>query len=394
MKRLALSLLLLAACDQDQPAPLTTPDLAPPPPPNQGTAIVATSDFVSGALASVELGSRAVRKDLDVVDAQPVVRIYDGKVYVLDQTHGVLRVYDPAAGYKNPQEYPTGNADLPAAQANPHDVYVDRQRAYVTLYGAYMSNAVDGGHALGVIDLGKPKSGIQSFLPLSVVPADTDKNPDADRLFACGGQLFVVLQNLDRNHGYKPVGQGRLGYFDLSRAAPGDVQYISLLGQDPVAVALPGGECAQALVGHADYQIDDQPMGKGGIERVDLRAHVSMGLLLADTDLGGHVSALDAASATLAFADILSKDGMGHYQHQVFAVDLKGRKKGAQVLGPLNFVPALRVYGQQLVVLSGGTPMMGQLKAGLYLGASDGSALVPQPIEVGLPPVSMDILPR
>jgi hypothetical protein len=387
---LVIPLLLLTACPSD-PGDLPRPDFSVPADggaadltARRPLAVLGLSDFTSGALASLDLGSRAVEKKLDTIDPQAVVRAYD-------QSHGVLRVYDPARQWKDPVEISTGNNQLPAAQSNPHDVYVDAaaQRAYVTLYGSFGSSAVTGERALGMIDLRNPGLGISAFVPLQVAAADMDGNPDADRLLACGGRLYVTLQDLDRNNMYKPSGPARLAALDP--AQPATVEYVPLAGQNPSAFVAPGGGCAEALVGHGDDQLSGMPAGKGGIERVDLPGRRSLGLLLSDVQLGGNVSALDSLDGRRAFVDLVSKRGMG-FQHEVFIVDLVAKQKGARVLGPLNYVPALRAFGEELLVLSAGFPAAGQLRVGLYVGRGDGSLLPEQPLELGLPPISFDLL--
>ncbi len=394
MKRIAL-FVLLAACDHvpDPGGPdlLSRADAAPPDARRPPLAVVASSDFTSGALSTLDLVGRTVNKGLDTIDAQPVVRVLGGKVYVLDQTHGVVRTYDPDKGWKNPTEFSVGNNDVPAGQANPHDIYVDAatQRAYLTLYGSFGSSKVDGAHALAVVDLKTPAAGIQSFIPLDASVWDSDKNPDADRLFACGGTLYVTLQDLDRNAGYKPAGPARLAAISLAK--PDSARYIQLAGQNPIAVAV-AADCSSVLIGQGDFQFDDLPNGKGGIEQVDLVSQKSLGLLFTDTSLGGHVSALSATDASHAFVDVQSKSGMD-YQNNEYALDVTGQKKGALVLGPMAFVAGIRVYEGLLLVLSAGTPKAGQLMTGVYLGPADGQPLATQPLDVGLPPVSMDVLP-
>ena len=145
--RAALALLPCAvACTDPVVAP--GPDLAPTPTSDlmaRPLLAVAGSDFTSGALSTVDPGSRTVRKNLDAIDAQPVARAFGSKLYVLDQTHGALRIYDAAKDFKNPLDVPVSQAGMvDGAQANPHDIYIDapRQLAYVSLYGSLGSTQV------------------------------------------------------------------------------------------------------------------------------------------------------------------------------------------------------------------------------------------------------------
>lgn len=384
----ALLPLCLAACGSD--APMDTADMGA----TLGlpAAVIASSDYTTGALGAVSLKTRAVRTNIDVIDAQPVVRIYGGKVYVLDQTHGAVRVYDPTRDFKDPTEFTLDHPLVPAAQANPHDIYVDTasQRAFVTFYGSFGSTAVTGERALAVVDLKATPPKVARFIPLTVAAGDPDNNPEADRLVGCGGTLYVTLQALDSSTTYAPAAAGRLASINLAGAET--ASYISLSGQNPVSLSIVGG-CATAIVGHADNQYGAAPSGKGGVELVDLRGATSQGLVLKDSDLGGNVSALDAASLNQAYVDVLTKAGM-EFRHDVYVVDLVARKASAKVLGTLALVPQIRVVGSQVLILAAGKPVATMKAAGLYLGAADGSALSAAPLSLGVPPVSLDILPE
>lgn len=355
--------------------------------------VVAGSDFMSGGLSTVELPSLNLRKSFDAVGPQAVVRGFGTKVYVLNQDSGTVRTYDTARDFAGPLDSPVTKAsEVPGAQANPHDFYVDapRNTAYVTLYGSYGSTVVTGARALGVIDLMNAAAGVQRFIPLAVDPADPDGNPDASDLEACGDTLYVLLQSLNRNKMYEPAAPGRLAVIDLKN--PTAATYIPLTGENPIRLRmLPG--CSEALVASAGNQLVGMLTGKSGIERVDLTAKKSLGLALKDTDLGGNVSAFDAASLELAFVDVSSRSGM-NYNNDVYAVNLKTGQKGQKLLGPMNYVPAVRVAEGQLAVLSASAPKAGQLKVGMYLGPANGTPLPVEPLDTGLPPISIDVAYR
>ncbi|MCS6912110.1 MAG: hypothetical protein RMK29_17545 [Myxococcales bacterium] len=391
----SLSLLLVAACVDGPPEPTPGPGM----PPAGGTdggpvgplLAVATSDFTSGALAVVDLDRRILDQRVDVIDPQAVVRVHGGRVYVLDQTHGVLRIYNPQAGWRPPVEIAVGSAQVPAAQTNPHDIHVEGDRAYVTLYGAFGSTLITGDRAIGILDLADPRRGLTGFVPVAVAPRDSDNNPEADRLVSCGGRLYVTLQDLDRNDRYRPAGPARLAVIDPARAQV--LGYIQLAGHNPTAIAVPGGDCRQAMVAHGDDQLSAMPTGRGGIERVDLTGMRSLGLLVTDAALGGNVSTLDAAEPGVAFVSLLSRRGM-EFHHEIFAVDLQAGQRSGRILGPMNYVPAVRVTHGQLLVLSAGFAGAGQLRPGLYVGRADGKPLPAQPLDLGLPPISLDVIPR
>lgn len=364
-----------------------------PPLPASGSGqflAVATSDFQTGALHTIEIATMKVRRDIDVLDAQPVVRAFGSQVYVLDQTHGTARIYDATRDFAAPSEITFAKLpELPAAQANPYDIYVDaaNSRAYVTLYGSFGSTAVTGKTALGVVDLTQP-GGISSFIELPVARGDSDNNPDASRLIACGGSLYVLLQDLDRTT-YAPVGPGRLAVVSM---ADHSVKIIPLAGENPTAMSiLPG--CTEAVVGSAGDQLSGSLTGRAGVERVDLVAEKSLGLLLKDSDLGGNVSTLEAANRRDVFVDVSQRKGT-NYDNNVYLIDAVSGLRGQLILGPMKYVPSLRVVGQQVVVLSAGSAGSGQLPPGLYVGPANGEVLPTTPINLGLAPISTDLFSR
>ena len=356
---------------------------------------VTASDYVagSGTLSLLDPETLQLQKAVDQIDPSSSVHAFDKKLYLLDSSHGTLRVYDAVDNFKTPKDYPirkTGIVD--GTQANPHDIYVDSQhgKAYVTLYGSFGSTQVKATTALGVLDLSNLAAGIGSFITLNVGASDTDGNPDASQLMGCGDNLYVLLQDLDRNNNYKPAGSGRIAKLSISN--PTTASYIALAGENPTAMSV-YANCEEAVVGSAGDQLGGTLMGKSGIERVDLKTGKSLGLAVTDSTLGGNVSTLDASDAQHVFVDVSAK-ATGGYNNTVYAVDAIAKTKGQAILGPMSYVPTVDILGSQLVVLSGSKAGSGQLKPGLYLGAATGVALPTEPIDFGLPPGSVALVSR
>ena len=279
------------------------------PPPAPTYLAVTASDFAagSGTLSLLDPATLQLQKAVDQIDPSSTVRAADKKLYVLDSSHGSLRVYDAADNFKSPKDYPlrkTGVVD--GIQGNPHDIYVDSAhgRAFVTLYGSFGSTQVKATTALAVLDLGNLAAGISSFVTLNVGATDSDANPDASQLVGCGDSLYVLLQNLDRNNGYKPAGSGRLAKLSLSN--PTTATYIPLAGENPTAMSIFAG-CDEAIVGSAGDQLGGMLSGKSGVERVDLKNGQTLGLVVTDVTLGGNVSTLDASDAQHVFAAVSIK---------------------------------------------------------------------------------------
>src|SRR5437016_4603361 len=105
------TLVLGAACDTTSstvPADLSMPhpnadfgpeDLAGKQPPAATLAVVTTSSFTtSGAVNTIALADKSVTAAIDAsIDQDNVVRVSERKVYVIDRSHGSVRVYDPVA---------------------------------------------------------------------------------------------------------------------------------------------------------------------------------------------------------------------------------------------------------------------------------------------------------
>ena len=312
---------------------------------------MATSDFQTGALHTIELSTMQVRRDIDVLDPQPVVRAFGSQVYVLDQTHGTARIYDAKRDFAAPAEIRSPSfPELPGTQANPYDIYVDaaKNRAYVTLYGSFWldgSDRQDGawghrsGAACGHRLVHRTPGGQRRYR----------QQPDASRLIACGGSLYVLLQDLDRTT-YKPVGPGRLAVVSFGRSQR---PHHPASRRNPTALSIVPG-CAEAVVGSAGDQLSGMLSGRAGIERVDLKTEQTLGLVLRDSDLGGNVSTLEAVSGRDVFVDVSQRQGTS-YANDVYLVDAVNGRRSQKLLGPMKYVPSLRVVGQQVVVLSAGS---------------------------------------
>jgi hypothetical protein len=82
------------------------------------------------------------------------------------------------------------------------------------------------------------------------------------------------------------------------------------------------------------------------------------------------------------------------YSNTVYVIDAVAGSKGAALLGPMSYVPGVRVLDGNLAVLSAGSAGAGQLPTGLYLGAAGSAPLGGPPLDVGLPPQSVALVSR
>ena len=156
--------------------------LAPVPPARAAATkgYVLTTDYTSGTLGVVDLGTRAITRDVAVVSGDPFARCYRGLIYVVNRYgYDNIQVIDPAQGYSTVRQFSVGNG------TNPQDIaFASPAKAYVSRLGSPDLLVVDPstGATLGAIPLG--------------AWADGDGNPEAAHLAVAGDLLFVALGRL------------------------------------------------------------------------------------------------------------------------------------------------------------------------------------------------------
>jgi len=193
--------------------------------------VVATTDFVGGALAAVTVddsGDACVADRLVSIGGDAVVRSTDRRVWVLERTGGsTLTAYDPGA-YQQPVV-----EVVVAPGGNAHDLVRYDDQLFVSLYDEARIAVLDGdGDPVGEVDLSPY--------------ADADGLPEVDRLVVTDVGLFAALQRLDRDSGWV----GTEGY--VVRIDPADLSVETLwsTGPNPRLAAHPDGERLVALTGH------------------------------------------------------------------------------------------------------------------------------------------------
>jgi hypothetical protein len=351
-------------------------DLAMPPPAT--TAAITTSDFtaMTGTLGTVALApSHSVTKAIDTtLAADNGARYSGGKLLVIgrDAANGTVRIYDPSKNFMSPVEIKTG------PNSNPHDVVAipGKTTAYVTLYNNMAAQAV------GVIDLANPTAGVTKSIMLPTATKDTDGTPEASDIYLCGQFVYVTLQDLDMN--FSPTGPGRIAAIDTTTdALDPNNGIIQLAGPNPNGVARDGASCDKILVADSGNQFGATD-GTGGIERVDLTARKSLGLLIKDTDLGGHPNGVSEAKAALAFAVLTVNSGAAS---RAVAFDPSAPKLLGPVLGDAGYIAFAQVTpdGAQLFV-GVASGMMNGPGPGVYVGPADGTMLPTTALDLGQAP--------
>lgn len=352
------------------------------------TATIAGGGGGTGALNAVDLTSRTVDVAIDTtLDPDTDVRCSEGKCYVVNRTHGTLRIYDSTT-WSDPVEIPTGNDDVSSTTSNPHEAFPipGTSKVYVALMGN------PSAHAIGVIDSNQPEAGVLRWVAIPTTAKDGDGIPEVNNLHYCDGLVYVTVEDLDEANWFAPTGPSRIFVLDPATDAL-DLQYvIELQGENPVNWGVEGPTCDVMLVANAANQFGPVE-GKGGIERVDLSSRISLGMVVPDTKLGGHPAGVVVASPTRAFALLNYVDASYNYLSRVVAFDPTSGEPVGDVTPPASFISFIELApGPQLYVgVTFGDPSQGQLAPGLYIGPADGTPLPTSLLDLGQAPYSMSL---
>lgn len=359
--------------------------------PRADFALVTTSGGFAagtGAINTVKLSDHSVVRGIDTtIDQDNGVRIAGGKAYILDRSHGAVRVYDPT-NWRAPVEMPTGDAAIRHDFSNPHDILPvpGTSKLYVTLYGN------DAAHAVGVIDTARDH-GIGKWIAVPQSAADPDGKPEANALYFCKGLIYVTLDDIDFGPmpTFAPTGNGRIAVIDPMSERTTDV--IQLAGQNPYVMVAASSECEDILVSDSGTYTR-LPDGTGGIEHVNLIQKRSLGLILRDIELGGRPASVEVATRAVAFSIVFfdfrsTMFGLFPVSSKVVAFNPQPPRLIGDVTDPAGTVTFARVApsGELYVgVQTFAPPPPGNLGAGLYIGSATGTKLGTTAIDLGQNP--------
>jgi hypothetical protein len=374
------------------------PDLAPMACLGSNCVVINTSHFNpdftgNGTINTLRTPDLTVTKAIDTtLDPDTAIHSVGGKVYMLNQDTGSLRIYDPSS-WQNPVEISTGDGTAPNGTSFPRDFYVNGTKVYVAFSGN------QGANSIGVLDTTQPNAGVTKWIAVPAATGDTDGAPEAGNVYACNGKLYVSYADyfINGSDVTYPNG-GRIATVDLSNDTLGTI--IQLTGKNAGAMSQEGADCSHVLVATSGNQTS-VPDGTSGIERVNLGAGTTAGLVMADTALNGRPIGIDVASATLAFV-IIDYDpeqqpnggGLILASTKVIAVNPTTLAVTGDVTGKAGFVSFARVSPDgKLYVGAGqfaGTPDPTKLATGVYIGPADGTMLTMPGIDFGQTPAAIE----
>jgi DNA-binding beta-propeller fold protein YncE len=250
-------------------------------------AFVTTTDYTSGGLRRIDLGTRTVLAGEASVSADTRVRWHNGRVVVINRFgQDNIQIVDPAT-LATVHQFSTGNG------SNPADIAFAGGKAYITRYelASVLIMNPETGATLGTIPLG-------AF-------ADADGIPEMDRMERVGTRLLISCQRLDRNNNFQPTASSVIVVVDTQADTVMDAdplvagtQAITLTGRNPVtpfAFDVASGRLLIGCVGRFG-------MLDGGIEWIDPVQMKSLGWAISEGALGGEIDALAWNGAARSYA--------------------------------------------------------------------------------------------
>jgi hypothetical protein len=369
LRALAISLLVLlaAGCEDD-------PVRSRPPGPIGPQAVVTTTDYTSGALSSVALGSYAPSAGVAPTHSDAVVRVFGGLVYVVNRLGDGgdnIQIHDPANNYALVQQFSVDNG------SDPHDIaVVHDDKAYVTRYNStelWIVNPATGDH-IGTLDL--------SSL------SDADGTPEMDRMLVVSDHLFVTVQRMDRS-GFPwtttdasyvaVVDTDADSLVDADAATPG-IQPIILANKNPYSTL----QLDEATDNLYVACVGDWVVGDAGIEWVFPGALASGGTILAGAAAGGDITDVEIVSANRGYAIVTDA---------AFATTLIAFDPHSGAVVDTVYAPGAFTLQDVEVAPNGDLFLTDRddLAPGLRVfDAATGVEKTTAPIDVGLPPFDID----
>lgn len=238
--------------------------------------LVTTTEFRSdGALAIVHVDSMTVRTDVTAIHSDAVVRVEDDRLLVLNRLGAdSIQELDPV-GYATLSQRSVGPG------SNPWGVTIDSDgNGWVALYdeGAIQRIRLDG-ETDDLLD-GSPIA-----LPS---PTELDGRAEPLDVFEFGGVLYVITQGLGEFPACTPDSRSHLLAFDFDTGEP--VAAFDGETQLPLAACNTTDYSLQQdgtlwLAHTGGHRVTDARVADGGLERVNLTAGRSDGLLVDETAL-------------------------------------------------------------------------------------------------------------
>ncbi len=333
-------------------------------------AVLTTTDYSSGGLSSLDLGTNTATNDHLTIHSDAVVRTYRDKVYILNRLpQDNVIVLDRSDLMTPITQYSTGNG------SNPHDIaFVSEAKAYISLFERSQLLIVNPvtGDSLGSVDL-------STF-------ADADGLPEVSQLALYGSHLFAACQRLDRENGWAPTEFSSIAVVDVTTDLLVDadsdtegVQGIVMGGKNPYSAFQRGSRWVLSTYNMYTDLTD------GGIEVIDLENLVSEGIKIDEVAAGGNIWALAMVSDVEGYVVVTDEN----FVNIVNRFNLTTRSVLKRLDGLSGGeVPSLGIFGERLYLSDRGS-FSDPASAGVKVYDVNTEELLAGPISTGLPPSSI-----
>ncbi len=276
----------------------------------QVTAILTTTDYSVGSLATVDLATWEVTDGITDTTGDPVVDVSGGYVFQINRfNYDDVRVYEPGSYGAPITEFALDDG------ANPHDAEVCNGELFLSQFGA---------PELVIYD---PESGLLTGSVDLSAYADADGNPEMSDIVQVDGKLYVALENLDTGGSWTPVGGAVVEIDCATRAVTADWSPgfgVSVFPYPP--------EPSKVVVSTRE---DADGGSTGGLWLLDTSDGSLSELLVPDAELGGQVIAFTAYE-TGAVAMIATPN----YTYSYGCIDLSDWSY-TEVEADLGYIPAM-----------------------------------------------------
>lgn len=247
-------------------------------------ALVATTDFSVGALATVSLSEYGVSDLLTATSGDPRLVMREEGAFLLNRGSGDhIRRYEWGAWESPVLEFATTEG------GNPHDVVTHEDRVFVSLYERdYISvHHLDSGAELDRVELSK-------------YSGKSDGLPETDQMMIIGDRLYVALQQLDRTKGWSDEG-GQVIEVDLDTLL---VVNSWEVGPNPKIYAHPS-ESDGMVIMTGVYGLMD-----GGIRILYPSLDILSDYLLTEAELGGDLEGYAETLLGDSVFSVVNMEGM------------------------------------------------------------------------------------
>lgn len=277
MNRLAIVLLLLAACGDNDPDNDPAPDApAADAPPQRTRAIVVAGNFMpgqAGVMSVLDIDGLTVEQRVapdGSVGSDPVIRKVGDELFVVNRIgENNVSIFD-AATLMFKQQIGTG------VGTNPQDVAVVGDKLFLPAFDT-----------AGVVVVGRDG---RAPVTIDLSALDPDGQPNCNSAIAVAGTVYVTCGLLDQN--FAPRGPGKLAVIDGATSAVTTI--VTLMNGNPFG-AIEHHE-GRGLVVPTVPDIIGNPL-LGCVERVEITgAPQAAGCFVTNAELGGFATRTDSQS--------------------------------------------------------------------------------------------------